>query len=126
MIELGKRAVACEHWKPLLGMRSIDVATGATWRLCADGWKPENDVARQLRYQRKHKLSISLSIPDFSDALTAAGVIVVVRKAWKIKDLTAQRFGGSLGGNWTIGTLGIGWHLFEIEAQIAALECAPD
>ena len=63
------------------------------------------------------------SLPDFTDALTALGVLVLVREAFSNRALTPVR---SLAGYWfwSRGTAR-GEFKSELDALVAALEAAP-
>lgn len=125
--ELGRRAVACQHWKWLGGMRVVSPAehsgtTGYTFRV-ESGY-----VAKGGEY------------PDLTDPATLGGLLALVREAWNDPTLgvSAARGGrsGRPAGCWHFhgrkphrrgfGRRFTGDFFFaEASALVAALEDAP-
>ena len=73
--ELGRRALACRHWRWMGGMKLIvpskhDGATGYTVRLQQDGYVPNPN---------EH--------PDLADPATLGCLLALVREAWRTSSL---------------------------------------
>ena len=124
-LELAKRAVACKHWRLLPGMmtekhgRVHDVGDG----MILVQSKPTAYMDNSIRLSWQ---GASQAIPDFSDPLTAAGVLVLVREAWNTQQVTLRVFDDesawiecALPGQWKKAGDSVA------EALIAALEEAP-
>jgi len=73
---IGKRALACKHWTWLDGMRRD---RGGRW-----------DEFQGKFTGLAHCVNVP-DVPDFSDPLTAAGVLPLVRRAWADESIGAAR-----------------------------------
>jgi hypothetical protein len=108
---LGKRLVACKHFRAMRGMRDLQ---GRTWDE-ALLWRWSNEV----------------DVPDLSDAATLGCVLALVREGYGDEGLgvVRQNVGSARGGaRWFLigegGEQG-GYYATESEALVAALEAAP-
>jgi len=106
---LGKRLVACKHFRPMRGMRDLQ---GRTW-----------DEALLWRWSNE------FDVPDLSDPATLGCVLALVREAWKEPRLASV----PSARRWSVGYIWLrpphdsvsGLQSNEPEALVAALEAAP-
>lgn len=80
--DLGRRAVACKHWRWMPGMRSFVGPGRAPYRYITNEYAPpEGD-------------DVGFSdpiVPDLSDPATLGCLLHLVREAWGDADLSADR-----------------------------------
>jgi len=115
-IELGKRAVACRHWRWLPGMLTL----GGFRILRIDG--DDAFIGPCL------SLAVSELVgPDLRDPCMLGGLLALVREAWGHLDTNACKT--SDGRLWGVRCPGFAEHMgvgsSEAEALVAALEAAP-
>ena len=120
LLSLARRAVACKKWRFLPGMQVIEKQNGRTSRLTSIarlGWNTVLESGAWMRFRDTADL-----LPDFSDPVTAAAVLPLVREAWG----DAQASSSRLCGRWVVVVGGIvrSEGTTELEAAIAALEAA--
>ena len=127
---LGRRAVACEHWRWLPGMLAQSELPGLArvYAVQSDGW---------IRLCGGHPFESpfytkTLPYPDLSDPATVGALLGLVREAWQDPYLHCQYVLAELGQPdcWLALTdCGIGSRNFaartEAEALVCALEAAP-
>lgn len=100
---LGQRAVACRAWRWLVGMRAFSplgmrlVLTGHSihdgqpvWREWVDPTEPPVEIP------------ISALVPDFSDRVTAAALLPLVREAWHDPSAYACDYQGHDSVHWGV------------------------
>lgn len=112
MLDLARRAVVCEGWRWMPGMRA----------LCDDGWPVP------YRLDDGHDdwpHDIGLRLPDLTDPATLGCVLALVRDAWG--DPTLSPCWQDETGGWDV--VGNRWNIIagsttEAEALVAALEAA--
>lgn len=108
---LGKRLVACRHFRPLRGMLDMQ---GRTW-----------DTSLLWRWNS------AVDVPDLRDPATLGCVLALVREAWEDEGVGAVcQFVGLANGGRMWSLIGDGgefgsYHTSEAEALVAALEAAP-
>lgn len=114
---LGKRLVACKHFRPLRGMLDMQ---GRTWDTSLL-WRWNNDC----------------DVPDLRDPATLGCVLALVREAWAApRALVRLSANGksfhvfdvdrvTTGGNWAAFLCGDHRIQTEAEALVAALEASP-
>jgi len=137
LIELGKRAAACKHWRWMPGMLDIDGNRFAS----DDGERRWWWLSRSATNN-----TISHDTPDLSDPATVGCLLSLVREAWgadyivqfggwthvaiypKERALAAWAEGDNVATEWD-SFLGFGLDYNEIkseaEALVAALDAAP-
>ncbi len=80
--ELGRRAVACKHWRWMPGMLDLD-----GWRLIRqlnDEGRPDWLVASPNNNRDfNHLREDEIAYPDLTDPVTMGCLLHLVRKAWK-------------------------------------------
>lgn len=115
-VELGRRLVACKHFRPMRGMRDVQ---GRTW-----------DDSLLWRWNS------ACDVPDLTDPATLGCVLALVRAAWG-KPNGVVNYANECGSDprgwyycWVSndGRQGGGIHWYsrtEAEALVAALEAAP-
>lgn len=111
--DLGRRAVACKHWRWMEGMlagttRIVDVKDGPYV------FDSEYEDCAGL----PHK-----AVPDLSDPATLGCLLALVREAWANDNMHAR----PEGDRWRVWSDEPGAFVFgsEAEALVAALEAAP-
>jgi hypothetical protein len=109
---LGKRLVACRHFRPMRGMLDMQ---GRTWDTSLL-WRWSNDV----------------DVPDLRDPATLGCVLAMVREAWSDEYACVLPVDYGPGGiMWVCRLTATGWPLtrsvwsIEAKALVAALEAAP-
>lgn len=130
-LEMARRFVACKGWVWLEGMVACDSSRPLMWRrrLLSQceifGWKFDAVSGPVPRGPWRSLMGWS---PDLSDALTRAGLLEVVRRAWGMPHCGLwgnSRLGLSL--RWACGEAN--GRIFtgetELAALLAALEAAP-
>ena len=123
-LEMARRFVACKGWQWIEGMQILD--GGAPLRICA------LDGACALAMGSAPwpmVVSTAGASPDLSDALTRAGLLEVVRRAWGdpcIVSWPAFRPSPGTAGVWMVYCAGRQFQgASEAAALLAALEAAP-
>jgi len=116
MIDLARRAVACERWQWLPGMLSLADDEGRRWRLVGRGRRPPapvledagNPIARRHgdAPRRSPRPELGELLPDLTDPCTLGGVLSLVRSAFPVDGAEADA-------------------LVAAQALVAALELAP-
>ena len=123
MSELARRAVACQHWRWMPGMRGVD-SNADKWRNVSGAWIGEGHAIRTCRGQL---------LPDLTDPATLGCLLALVREAWRDETIgtAATREADGYRG-WVIEAWNplspaneIGPFSTEAEALVAALEAAP-
>ena len=120
--DLGRRAVACKHWRWMPGMLLLPHVDGC--ECCED----RNFPRRAARLPAV--FTTDVDVPDLSDPATLGCLLHMVREAHK------SRFGPrrvstqtNIRGEWYCNPNSGGpkatWHATEAEALVAALEAAP-
>lgn len=98
LIELGRRAVACEGWRWMEGMTALHFDNfDNTWqrtRRLRD-WKDAEEANAGYR-------ELEGALPDLSDPATLGCLLALVRETWKDPDLTPLKMNGRFGHGWTI------------------------
>lgn len=120
--DLGRRAVACKHWRWMPGMAVLGGFAGVD-RLFTDKFGmihvPDKDVGM---------------VPDLSDPATLGCLLHLVREAWSDADLSADRVSRAhdkLPDVWQVyvfyesGVKDVLSGHSEVEALVAALGAAP-
>ena len=106
---LGKRLVACRHFRPLRGMLDMQ---GRTWDTSLL-WRWNNDV----------------DVPDLRDPATLGCVLALVREAWGDSGMFVRPRGNKMRPDWAVFTGAnsdiVCAALSEAEALVAALKAAP-
>lgn len=125
--ELGRRAVACKHWRWMPGMLVGGwVIDGA----CPHQWANGNP----WRQERNNIIILPDELPDLSDPATLGCLLHLVREAWSDADLSADRVSRAhdkLPDVWQVyvfyesGVKDVLSGHSEVEALVAALEAAP-
>jgi hypothetical protein len=110
-IELGKRAVACEGWRWMPGMR----------------WRTEDDRGRLDDYQPEYMGRPLDALPDLTDPATLGCLLALVREAWEQDDMGACRYREYWCAEVTPqeGQRHAFYGASEAEALVLALESAP-
>jgi len=125
---LGRRAVACEHWRWLPGMLAQSELPGLArvYAVQSDGW---------IRLCGGHPFESpfytkTLPYPDLSDPATVGALLGLVREVWK--DRQAYAIGFRQDVSWTVTLVDAAsdeqfWFdgATEAEALVCALEAAP-
>ena len=93
-IELGRRLVACKHFRPMRGMRDVQ---GRSW-----------DDSLLWRWNS------AIDVPDLRDPATVGCLLAMVREAWGDPTLCTRFADGVWNGGYST----------EAEALVAALEAA--
>lgn len=119
--ELGRRAVACKHWKwaPGLLLQPLDSRTAVV----------ESEYIHDAPWSLKRSKFPDLR-PDLSDPCTLGGVLAIVREAWGNSRIALQWDHNF--AHWSCGYspdnhswVNYGAGETEAEALVAALEAAP-
>ena len=127
--ELGRRAVACKHWRWMPGMYAEPLAFRVVW--ADDDSIGEADQISYLRERVPH------IYPDLSDPATLGCLLALVREAWG-DDVTPMRIVSASDQKRRWWYIGLGEHVIggmsrglsleaesESELLVAALEAAP-
>jgi len=121
--DLGRRAVACKHWRWRDGSKRVHAEHRWAWRLCGWRWFPCDERSNAV-----HDSCFAEAIPDLSDPATLGCLLALVREAWNDHSLCAND-----AGPYDL----MFWHVYtddrnvsegcqtEAEALVAALEAAP-
>jgi len=125
LADLGRRAVACKHWRWMPGMLLLPHVDGC--ECCED----RNFPRRAARIPAV--FTTDIDVPDLSDPATLGCLLHLVREAWKDPDLTADRVlrGPEERDIWQVyvfhesGVKDVLSGHSEIEALVAALGAAP-
>jgi len=118
---LGRRAVACEHWRWLPGMLAQSELPGLArvYAVQSDGW---------IRLCGGHPFESpfyakTLPYPDLSDPATVGALLGLVREAWQDPYLHCRSDNGF--GDWIVRNDHRGFTgATEAEALVTALEAA--
>lgn len=145
MIALGKRAVACKHWRWMAGMR-VMYDWGGKCRdrfLCMDETYmhlsvedgPPEDVRPMAWIRKKHDSFARDCVPDLEDPATLGCLLALVREAWPAVPVTTSYYecNDPKRGRYRVFSCryctGERWEQThaesEVEALVAALEAAP-
>lgn len=133
LMALGRRAIACEGWRGMPGMKSLPDSHGRVYRVCQSergGLRLTQEAGRRLRQPAPDVHSL---IPDLSDPATLGCLLALVREAFQApySGVVWSNIGG-----WTCAIIGSDGNeqgrltqgLFlgdtEAEALVAALEAA--
>ena len=100
MIDLARRAVACERWQWLPGMLSLADDEGRRWRLVGRGRRPPapvledagNPIARRHgdAPRRSPRPELGELLPDLTDPCTLGGALSLVRSAFPVDGAEAD------------------------------------
>ncbi len=131
---LGRRAVACKHWRWLPGMLALTDGQGwaRIYAVQSDGW---------IRLGGGHPFESPIHTktplyPNLSDAATKGAVLAVVREAWQEPCLSVICLSDTPNGqSWGVRSYGKTFAsyslngaedgLTEAESLVCALEAAP-
>lgn len=124
MQALARRAVACKHWRLMLGMTLLD-----------GGLVTGERTGVPIVYARDGRHSADM-LPDLTDPATLGCLLALVREAWNDPGIACVTSSYSNGQYYrrvvdghhhgsTFQTLSQATHLTEAEALITALEAAP-
>ena len=130
--ELGRRAVACKHWRWMPGMRIVHTSAQAgrgkpvAARLCSLG----DDDAFVMESQNAGTFPSPFTgndqwTPDLSDPATLGCLLHLVREAWKQKTIYVEHDKHSDSPWIAIVEMIVFDGQGEAEALVAALEAAP-
>ena len=136
LMELGKRAVACEGWRLMPGMLSHEDPQGRVWRVVRPLIPQQAVVIHQERGRRLRQRPPPQSefVPDLSDSATLGCLLVLVRIAWEDAGVSTGFYSRDM-GQWSVYDHN-GDHLMqplegdaplfssEVEALVVALEGA--
>ena len=133
---LARRFVACERWVWLPGMKAIQPADprcveSVRLTYCIIGRKfmtdrRLNDGAQWVFDGFYECMGDWPWLPDLSDALTRAGLLEVVRRAWDDETASVRFFGRwPLESMWEYRGRWVCYGSSELDALLAALEAAP-
>lgn len=119
--ELGRRMVACKHWRWMDGMLVLRYAPGKL-----DDMKVEGRANKH----RSQEYELWGSIPDLSDPATLGCLLALVRESWKMPTGISVVFSDDEGiwkVHWSGSTHGgcCGQGITEAEALVEALENTP-
>ncbi len=128
LADLGRRSVACKHWRWMPGMMlQWKTENGSQYRgrVC-DTWSFEDEgtlycEGHEDRFTRE---KLQAAWPDLDDPATIGCLLQLVREAWGKPDLYA-RPEGSRWRMWSFEWPSSMLHPTEAEALVAALEAAP-
>jgi hypothetical protein len=119
-MELGKRAVACKHWRWMIGMRAI--------KQCSRWFRLEETRKRLTG-------DWADALPDLEDHATTGCLLALVREAWPAAPASTNYHGcyDPQRGHYHVWTCyyctGTSWEQAigdsEVEALVDALEAAP-
>jgi hypothetical protein len=124
--DLGRRAVACKHWRWMEGMLLLPHIDGC--ECCED----RNFPRRAARIPAV--FTTDIDVPDLSDPATLGCLLHLVREAWGDPDLSADRVSRAhdkLPDVWQVyvfhesGVKDVLSGHSEVEALVAALGAAP-
>jgi hypothetical protein len=76
--DLGRRAVACKHWRWRDGSKRVHAEHRWAWRLCGLRWFPCDERSNAV-----HDSCFAEAIPDLSDHATIGCLLALVEEAWK-------------------------------------------
>ena len=128
--ELGRRAVACKHWRWRDGSKRVHAEHRWAWRLCGWRWFPCDERSNAV-----HDNCFAEAIPDLSDPATLGCLLALVREAWPAGEATTNVHANyspgrghyrqwscyyCTGGDWRQALADT-----EAEVLVAALEAAP-
>ena len=130
--ELGKRAVACKHWRWMPGMLALDSCDEEYPARVIDGCC---SVVYTGNVGAIHEGVVSRSdVPDLTDPATLGCLLALVREAWEPRRgddpilCTHQTLDGKWGvGSWVsavFAAVNLPTYPTEAEALVAALEAA--
>lgn len=120
MNELGKRAIACKHWRWMPGM--LDAKSGLRVTKASSEDDPRIGFGNLNEFLLLHPHMMQGQYPDLADPATLGCLLVLVRESW-----------GGCGGTHLTA---VGWRYYtpnghlcsegatEAEALVAALEAA--
>ena len=113
--DLGRRAVACEHWRWMEGMQVEPLRFRVVW--LTEDMIGESD---QTSYFWKNVPDI---FPDLSDPATCGAMLALVREATREPGFSVRM----VAGYWYPDGEGLAVRAYESEAEclVAALEAAP-
>lgn len=113
--DLGRRAVACKHWRWMPGMLLLPHVDGC--ECCED----RNFPRRAARIPAV--FTTDIDVPDLTDPATLGCLLALVREAWANQALHARPEGNA----WRVWSAEPGARVYgaEAEALVAALEAAP-
>lgn len=77
--ELGRRAVACQHWRWMPGMQPLTLDEEGDWMPCERVWRTQGGKPSPPQG----------AIPDLTDAATLGCLLALVRAAWKDPGIAA-------------------------------------
>ena len=120
LADLGRRAVACKHWRWMPGMLLLPHVDGC--ECCED----RNFPRRAARLPAV--FTTDIDVPDLSDPATLGCLLHLVREAYGDRSLQANDAGEYDMLHWHVfigPTFACTGHKTEAEALVAALEAAP-
>ena len=130
LAQLGRRAVACKHWRWMPGMLSLagggDGPRRVAWRseAYAGGIHADDQRVRPDNGPVRHN-----ALPDLDDPATLGCVLALAREAWGDSTITTDSEGGdpTVCAWWMNGDDGplTGPCRSEADALVSALERAP-
>lgn len=136
LTDLGRRAVACKHWRWMPGMLASDPGGNRHRIVCHDAGKKYAQTVLQ-DYDDAHvdsSVPVDGVIPALSDPATLGCLLHLVREAWGDSDLSADRVSRAhdkLQDVWQIyvfhesGVKDVLSGHSEVAALVAALQAAP-
>jgi hypothetical protein len=120
--DLGRRAVACKHWRWRDGSKRVHAEHRWAWRLCGWRWFPCDERSNAV-----HDSCFAEAIPDLSDPATIGCLIALVREARREPGYAPSCL-DAIEGAWVVETPSRKRqtrYASEAEALVAALEAAP-
>ncbi len=116
--DLGRRAVACKHWRWRDGSKRVHAEHRWAWRLCGWRWFPCDERSNAV-----HDSCFAEAIPDLSDPATLGCLLALVRQAMREPGFSVRM----VAGYWYADGNGLAVQACETEAEalVAALEAAP-
>ena len=94
---LARRAVACKHWRWMLGMRQLVSSNRAPYRVVCDGYAPPEDDSFVMAECGDPEI-----IPDMRDPATLGCLLALVREAWGCPIICVSHYAGK----WWLDLLG--------------------